>query len=282
MDWNFGERQKVNVLKAALLRAAVGISVSWLLVGCVASPSSQYKDLALREGLTHSELDASGFRLSVFSNDKPEGKFIHVYLEGDGTPFHRRVHINPDPTSTKATGLRLMLSDPNRAILIGRPCYHQKAPQDACRDNKWWTSHRYSAEVIQSLKSALEHLVPKDKSIALIGFSGGGSLAVLLASDRTLNIHELVTVSANLDIEAWASHNGYTPLFGSRNPVDVLPLEIKNTHIYGQTDTRLGFEKWLELLQTSAYSNAIVVPRFDHACCWSNDWPNLLLNIGLQ
>ena len=58
---------------------------------------------------------------------------------------------------------------------------------------------------------------PRHRSIVLIGHSGGGTLAVLLAP-RIEDVSGVVSIAANLDIDAWADHHNYDRLTGSLNP----------------------------------------------------------------
>ena len=55
------------------------------------------------------------------------------------------------------------------------------------------------------------------RQLRLVGYSGGGTLAALLAARRA-DVCQLITVASNLDIERWASHHKVSPLWGSENP----------------------------------------------------------------
>ncbi|MFX4243448.1 alpha/beta fold hydrolase, partial [Aliarcobacter butzleri] len=76
-----------------------------------------------------------------------------------------------------------------------------------------------------------------NSNFELIGYSGGGTVATLLASKRT-DISSLTTVVGNLDIQKWVKMQNITPLIGSLNPSDFIQnLEnIKQHHLIGEND----------------------------------------------
>ena len=72
---------------------------------------------------------------------------------------------------------------------------------------------------MSSMASALRRYLSRGDIDRLVwlGYSGGGTLAMLLAPrfDQTTDV---VTVAANLDIDAWTDRHGYSRLSGSLNP----------------------------------------------------------------
>ena len=75
------------------------------------------------------------------------------------------------------------------------------------------------------------------RSVVLIGYSGGGVLAVLIAPQVPGSA--VVTIAANLDVEAWARWHQYTPLSGSLNPATQPPLDaLHEWHLVGDRDHR--------------------------------------------
>lgn len=258
----------------AKAKRGIAILASLLISGCVQSPTAIFDKKASDLNVSKSLLKTPQFDISIYQNDKAAGEYLNIYLEGDGKPFFRKVHISPDPTSTKGIALELMSADPQQSYLIGRPCYHQGSNARGCNDTKWWTSHRYNTSIVSALNDAVEQVKFEHgtKSINLIGFSGGGSLASLVAALRN-DVNKLITISANLDIDAWTSHNKYTPLHGSQNPIDsIRNVSAEQTHLLGKNDYGLGFPLWVNKLQSIDNSNVIITPNVDHACCWSDHW----------
>lgn len=194
---------------------------------------------------------------------------LHVYIEGDGTPFIRGTRIAGDPTPKKPVALRLMKRDRAFSVYVGRPCYWGLANSPNCEPSLW-TNRRYSQEVVDSMRRVIREQLDAHgaKRLVLIGHSGGGTLAILLAPhfDETTAV---ITIAANLDIDAWADLHGYTRLEGSLNPAKMppLPAHIQQLHLAGGRDRNVP---------PALIPNAIVYPRFTHSCCWEREWVGIL------
>lgn len=250
------------------------------LSACASSPSKQFQEFAQRFDVQEKSVVGAPFEHAVFSNaafDKlrATGAPLHIYIDGDGEPFLHRRFINQDPTSREAIALKLMVQDSQPALLVGRPCYHGYK-NSYCDDTKMWTSHRYSDTVIKSLAKAINDVNIDKQRVTLIGFSGGGSLAILL-SERVQFLNKVITINANLDTEAWTAHHGYTPLFGSLNPVDTLPLkkDVTQLHLVGGKDQNVLHAAWSERAEASG-GKIIRFADFTHTCCWQKTWPSIL------
>jgi len=218
------------------------------------------------------------FDLAVFANSpKRNSTYLHIYIEGDGQPFFRNRHINLDPTPRKGLMLDLMALDPTSARLVGRPCYHGLQARN-CDDSKWWTSHRYSSDVVDSMSQAIDALNTSNKPVRLIGFSGGGALAMLIAPKLNGTNNEIITISANLDTSTWIRKHAYTPLIGSLNPIDFLGSvsSIKQTHLLGAQDKNIPFETWKDKVAHPKTSTVTVYSAVNHGCCWENIWSNIV------
>ena len=209
---------------------------------------------------------------------------VHIYIEGDGRPYERPGKPTSNPTSEQLLALRLMAKDNQPAIYLNRPCYGMTELPPNC-DVKYWTSHRYSEDVVQSMESALNELKKgfPSRTFTLIGHSGGGTLAILLASKRK-DVRAVISISANVDHLAWSKANHYPVLSGSLNAIDVLPLpsSVKMVNLYGEQDKQVqpvliinGLSK-----QKSALNKRY--PTFSHSCCWEQIWPDVLREFGFD
>jgi predicted alpha/beta hydrolase family esterase len=206
---------------------------------------------------------------------------VHVYLEGDGLPWVTRTRIARDPTPRTPLALHLMSRDPGPALYIGRPCYHGLAESPDC--SPWlWTNGRYSEEVVKSMAAALRRALGPDseREVTLIGYSGGGVLAMLIAA-RTEQVAAVVTIAANLDIAAWADHHGYSRLLGSLNPATQppLPARIRQIHLAGERDIRVPAHLSEPAVARQPNARLVVVPNFGHVCCWERAWPAILAEL---
>lgn len=223
------------------------------------------------------------FRHLVYTKgDLGSADRIHVYLDGDGLPWRSRHRIASDPTPRNPLALRLMALDPTPSIYVGRPCYFGLATSDAC--NPWlWTHGRYGPEVVDSMTRAIEAALPlgPEPRLTLIGYSGGGALAALIAP-RLAGVDRLVTLSANLDIDAWADSHGYSRLTGSMNPASAPPIDarIAQLHLIGGQDREVPPETQARFLARNPRAQRQIFPRMDHRCCWADRWPEILRQIA--
>jgi pimeloyl-ACP methyl ester carboxylesterase len=203
---------------------------------------------------------------------------LHVYLEGDGTPWLTPDWIAADPTPREPLALELMAQDGAPSLYLGRPCYHGLAEIPPCNP-LLWTSRRYGPEVIDSMTAALQKFLSQSlyDGIAFIGYSGGGTLAMLLA-ERFPQTRAVLTVAGNLDPERWAAWHDYSPLTGSLNPATRLPLrsDIVQLHFAGGRDENMPVELTSFTISQQPFAKLIVINTSDHECCWQSEWPLIL------
>lgn len=195
------------------------------LMGCQLSPE-KWQDQAKEAGFQKRFYQTDFFTLyGLYRPSIIEGAHqLLVYIEGDGRAWISRTKPSNDPTPENPVGLRLALANTqqDRAILyLARPCqYIKKAKQRHCAV-RYWTSARLSKEVIDSLNEAIDAAVKESgaKEVGLIGFSGGGGAAALIAG-RRYDVFFLGTVAGNLDIVHWAKLLDISLLSRSLNPID--------------------------------------------------------------
>jgi len=211
---------------------------------------------------------------------------LHVYIEGDGLPFINRFQLAQDPSSRHPLMPWLMAMDDHESLFLGRPCYFNRAlagMEDKQCNPRFWSSARYSEEVVSSMVSALRQLLAgRTSGVTLIGHSGGGTLAVLMAQ-RMPEVDQVVTLAANLDTDAWVRLHHYTPMRDSLNPATyAAPLKpIWQLHFAGGRDQnippRLG-QAFMDRLGQRLH----IIESADHNCCWLSLWPDLLKRINQQ
>jgi pimeloyl-ACP methyl ester carboxylesterase len=225
----------------------------------------------------------AGFELRVFLNRRsdPVGDRLHVYIDGDGTPWLGPGRPAADPTPRNPLALRLMALDPKPAIYLGRPCYVETGGPEGC--GPWhWTHGRYSAAVVESMHAVLRRLLAElpARQVVLIGFSGGGTLAMLLAA-RLRETVAVVTLGGNLDVAGWTRHHGYSPLVGSLDPASQppLPKRIRQWHWVGARDRVVPPQLVVAAVSRQPQAAIEVLPNADHQCCWEELWPSLLQQV---
>ena len=206
-------RTPTVLLALGLLTAAVACSV----------PANELARRARALGFTTEIVRGAPFDHVTFRGPGPRAPSLHVYLDGDGTPWFGGLPAR-DPTPRAPLVLALMARDPSAALYLGRPCYHGLAGAPGCSD-RLWTTERYSEAVVASMAAAVRRIATAEgvERVIWFGYSGGGTLAMLLAP-RVPETQEVVTVAANLDVAAWVRHHAIRPLDGSLDPARERPL----------------------------------------------------------
>ena len=130
------------------------------------------------------------------------------------------------------------------------------------------------------MAAVIDHYVAANPSrgVVLIGYSGGGVLAVLIAP--LVHASAVVTIAANLDVEAWARWHQYTPLSGSLNPAAQPPLDSRREwHLLGDRDTVVPPRLSQGYLDRVSPDHVWHYSGFDHVCCWAQQWPGIFARI---
>ena len=230
---------RIIFLKQQILtmRSITGGEALSMLYGC-ASSSADFDRYAADLSLVRNDLVGGGYQVAVYDKSPSQSADqLHVYIGSDGTPWNGS-RPSVDPTPRHPLGLKLMSVDPVRSVYIGRPCYHQRDTENSC-DPRLWTSARYSDDIVDSMAAVIDEYRHQigNPPVTLFGYSGGGTIAVLLAT-RLAYVSGVVTVGANLDTDAWTRHFSYLPLVDSINPSDLpaLPALIRQLHLHGGRD----------------------------------------------
>jgi pimeloyl-ACP methyl ester carboxylesterase len=211
-------------------------------------------------------------------------KTLAIYIEGDGLAWLSPSQASDDPTPRAPIALELALQHvQGPAVYLARPCqYVAGADQRGCTA-VYWTDQRFALSVISASNQAVDTLKQRygAQEIVLVGYSGGGAVAALVAARRT-DVVRLVTVAGNLDHLAWTHLHSVPPLTGSLNPADAWAAlqNIPQLHFVGAQDMNITTEVVSSYVARfpQAHRPAMqVVPGFDHACCWVQQWPTLAM-----
>ncbi len=253
-----------------------------LLSGC-ATPTSRLDSLALSHNFERSVISTNGYDHLVYTRYLSKAKnVLHVYLEGDGSPWKYRVVTMPDPTPREPLALRLMARDSAPTAYVGRPCYNGTSKDPGC-DASFWTSGRYSTAVVRSMTAVIEELIFRHgfKEVRLIGHSGGGALAMLIAP-KIKQVSQVITIAGNLDTDAWTTHHGYSRLYTSLNPArqPQLSPRVSQWHLLGGKDGVVPPAIVKGYIRNQKNALGISVDNFSHACCWEKVWESIARAIG--
>ncbi len=262
-----------------------------VLSGCTTLPSPEKRE-AVADHLAQARdwhaitLQAGAFNLVAYlpSTKKLEPR-LTVYIEGDGFAWASLSQPSLDPTPLNPIGLKLALAHPNGNVAyLARPCQYVSSETSGC-PQRYWTHARFSPEVIEAESAAISQL-KRDfnaHTLTLVGYSGGGAVAALVAARRT-DVTRLITVAGNLDPQAWALYQHIQPLIGSLDPVDEIePLsKIKQWYFVGGKDSVIPptlVMSFANRFPSERRPVVIVEPLFDHQCCWVENWAQLIEQI---
>jgi len=265
-----------------------------LLAACSALPSPQTRrDTADALAVPHhwqaERIHAGNFDLLAYrpGTIRPADT-LTIYLEGDGFAWISRSMPSADPTPRTPLALRLALAHPvGNAAYLGRPCQYVDAERTSCPD-RYWTSARFAPEVIESTNRAIDVLKTwfGARQLTLVGYSGGGAVAALVAARRS-DVARLITVAGNLDHRTWTAHHRITTMSESLNAADVAErlAGLPQTHFVGGRDKVIPIDlarRWPRSFTGDGKSNLRIIDDADHACCWTERWPALLFDFGVQ
>lgn len=237
--------------------------ITLFLIGCqnLNVPASfVYKDIKMQQ------FDIASWQKIT----QPDGVY-KIYLEGDGYAFnaHGRATQDPTPKGTLVREMAFGDKSPN-VVYLARPCQYIKTP--ACT-KKYWTTARFSAEVVQAEYEAIKKIVGKNPVI-LIGFSGGAQIAGLLAVEQNeLNVKKVITIAGNLDHTAWTQYHHLPPLDKSLNLKDYRTkfMNIPQVHYIGAKDKVIPPRISQNFIKGQA--PMIVVSKATHNENWKKIYP---------
>ena len=232
--------------------------------------------VAARGGLARGQIEAGGFVLTRYLRAAPGAGRLVVYLDGDGDAWHRdRVRVRAQPPPFEPLALALAAADPAPAVAwLGRPC--QLAPADAAGcEPSLWSDRRFAEPVVAALDAAVGALRREAGAarVELVGFSGGGVLAALLAARRD-DVAALVTVAAPLDLGAWLAHHGLGPVEAA-DPARLTSErldDVPQCHLLGERDAVVPPALLDGYRARRPRARVEVVPGMDHAG-WAEGWP---------
>lgn len=229
-------------------------------------------------GFLKQDIKTSFFKLRSYLKIN-NTNLVRVYIEGDGRAWASRYKPSLNPTPKDPIAFHLAALDPSSSVIyLARPCQYniKNCPQ------KYWTSHRFANEVIESFDQALDQL-KKEYSIKrfeLVGFSGGAAIATLLAAKRN-DISGIRTIAGNLNHELVSQNHSVSSLNGSLNPIDIAKKisSIPQHHFVGENDKTLSkgiLQSFLNASGDTTCINFSSVPGATHYKPWVKIWPKLL------
>lgn len=203
----------------------------FMLTSCMNNLQDSY------QGLDRKLVQSGQFYITTYQKITDPTKPYVFYIEGDGNAFKNK-RPTLDPTPHGLMMIKLAASDPRPNIVyVARPCqYTPISLNSVCHDHKYWTTGRLSNEAINVINMVTDQ-VSNGKGFHLIGFSGGGGVAVLVAA-RNPNVIDIITISGNLDTEGFTAYHNVSPMRESLNPINYAKQinHIPQLHLSGSQD----------------------------------------------
>jgi hypothetical protein len=221
------------------------------------------------------------FTITTYSKiTNPSSDDYVIYIEGDGhiTKFGGSPSSNPTPINHLV--LRLAVKDiRENVIYVARPCQYTPMRMNPNCTPEYWTNKRFSEYCVDNINNVINSVAAKAKNIHLVGFSGGGGMAILVAAKNN-KVKDIVTVAGNLDIVGFTKYHKNIPLIGSLNPIDYAQ-KVKNIpqiHFVGSKDAAVPFfiaDSFVRKSNSVCVKYKIVEGN-THSLGWLEDWENLL------
>ncbi|OCT20757.1 alpha/beta hydrolase [Pseudomonas putida] len=250
--------------------------VGALVLAACQSPREALEHRAAEYGREVQVLALGSFPLLIVAPARmPAANVLRVYLEGDGHAWVTPAQPSLDPTPRQTLVVDLAMQDPTPSFYMARPCQFVSVP--GCTP-ALWASRRFSPEVLGALGRALDDVKSRygNQGFELVGYSGGGALALLLAGLRE-DVRQVQTLAGNLSPAEWARMLELTPLEGSLEPLQYRErlARIPQRHLLGADDRQvpagvaafyarqLGEARCLELVS---------LPGVTHEWGWQQAW----------
>ncbi len=246
-----------------------------LLSACATSPEF----ISEKHGFNKVMLKGGDFVITTFQRISDKNKPYIFYIEGDGNAFINKYTVSTNPTPRKQMLFRLAAMDkrPN-IVYIGRPCqYTPEKLNPKCESNKYWTSKRLSDDSVEAINDVINNINNGHK-FKLIGFSGGGGIAVLVAA-RNHMVKDIITIAGNLDHVAFTKSHNVTPMFESLNPIEFVERikHIPQLHLSGAKDKIIKpfiAKKFVEKTPSTCAKQTIY-KNISHNQGWQKIWESV-------
>lgn len=208
---------------------------------------------------------------------------LHVYIEGDGKAWRNRRQPSANPTPDYPVGLHLAASDSHEAVFyLARPCQYVEGDSLRNCSVPLWTSARFAEPVISDMSLVIDQAKKQAgaDSLVLVGYSGGGAVALLLAERRN-DVDQVVTIAGNVDHAYWTKLHEVSPLRDSLNPADLATelQSIPQIHIVSNDDDVIPpsvVRNYISKMTDSSAARVVVIEGVDHSGEWHAVVPDIL------
>lgn len=263
-------------------RITLLLAVSLSLFSCRSLDLQQINDeIETKYGFEKKLIKGGDFVITSFHRNKQPNQPYIFYIEGDGLAFIGRYQISPNPTPRSQMLIKLAALDPRPNIVyIARPCQYTPMELNQNCNSTYWTDKRMSDEVVTAINAVINQINQQQK-FTLVGFSGGGGVAVLVAA-RNKMVKNIVTLAGNLDHIAFSTYHQAEPIKDSLNPIDYVwdVRHIPQIHLSGASDKIVPpfIAKKFAKLAASDQVQQKTLPGVSHSKGWQEIWPEFCQN----
>lgn len=194
-----------------------------LLFGCASvvqpytPPHYALEDQLLGARYERQVVRAESFDSVFFARTQPDPQRITVLIEGDGYAWKTRHVPSEDPTPRMLSPVAeyaLRAPESENIVYLARPCQLTHANEWRNCTSAVWTRERFDENALAHFKTVFEELrgrYPKAQ-FSVLGYSGGGVMASMLAASMPHEVCFLGTVATPIDTAAWTGFHRITPL----------------------------------------------------------------------
>ena len=256
-----------------------------LLTACnnLQSRLEQAESISTNNSFEKKIIETTYFNLVTYQKINDASKTAVIYIEGDGFAWKNKYTISNNPTPNNPVALDLATKDISPIVIyLARPCQFINIENETNCNPEYWTSKRASKEVIESINTAIDS-IKKELNInqlRLVGFSGGATIATVLAVKRN-DVIDLRTIAGNLDIDKFVEVHNVSPLTGSINPTGFANklVKIPQTHTISTNDTVIteditnSYLNHLEKFDTNLKCIKVLkLSKPEHTKGWATHW----------
>lgn len=264
------------------LLAATAIAGSFTLAAC-APWGNEFREvtaerIARPAFMVERKDSANGMEFQLWERMHNPGEPANIYIEGDGD-------TDPKWDSTPDNPVALHLAsrdDAKNLAWIGRPCQFQEAPDDKQCDPKFWSTRRFSPEVLAAYNGIIDYMKKRYDitEINLIGYDGGANVAAALAAQRN-DVASLRTVAGELNPDLVPEKVKTKADADNVRAVAIAPqlASLPQHHFIGAGDDVAPPAVYHSFRQAMGETDCVhytIVPDADHAKGWVEKWPSLL------
>ena len=216
----------------------VGIIVSFLLSSCQTLDKAETIPVVELSGFERVLVPGGDFVITTYQKVHDKKAPYVFYIEGDGLAFINKYTVSSNPTPRKQMLMNLAAMDkrPN-VVYVGRPCQYTLMELNPKCSETYWTDKRLSDDSVAAINDVINKVNVNHQKFSLIGYSGGGGIAVLVAA-RNPRVKDVITIAGNLDHLAFTEYHSVIPMSSSLNPIDYAASikDIPQWHISGAND----------------------------------------------